>query len=198
MTSGTRRPERDQDWWSPEAEGVETTEGGGAAGGCQNAGSGAEGTESGAETETPEVEEKYRASLYRSDGASSWDRWDTDRGASGRFVAADEAERFWSYVDRSDPDGCWLWTGGVTADGYGRFVTQSGRIVRAHRHAYELLVGPIPPGHTVDHLIGPSEPCTSTLCVRAPDHLEPVTNAENLRRRHARRRATHDREETTP
>jgi hypothetical protein len=53
--------------------------------------------------------------------------------------------------------------------------------VKAHRFAYMLLVGAIPPGLTLDHL------CGQPACVR-PEHLEPVTNAENLRRRHARQR----------
>jgi len=48
--------------------------------------------------------------------------------------------------------------------------------VRAHRFAYELLVGPIPEGMDLDHV------CGVRLCVW-PEHLEPVTHAENLRRR---------------
>lgn len=40
---------------------------------------------------------------------------------------------------------------------------------------YELLVGPIPEGLTIDHL------CRNTMCVN-PDHLEPVTHRENLMR----------------
>lgn len=51
----------------------------------------------------------------------------------------------------------------------------------AHRFVYELLVGPIPAGLTIDHL------CRVTSCVR-PDHLEPVTNAENVRRMNVSRR----------
>lgn len=80
-------------------------------------------------------------------------------------------DRFWSQVAKSD--GCWLWTGAKSAR-YGRFGT-SGRVVQAHRHAYELLVGPIPEGYDLDHL------CRTTLCVR-PDHLEPVTHRENVLR----------------
>lgn len=165
---------------------VRVTGGGGAAGGCQNAGSGAEGTESGADTETLEVAENSRESVYRSDGATSGD---SRRRERGRFVAGDEAERFYANVQ---PQGeCLIWTGRTTTDGaYGRFTDSQGREVRAHRWAYTHRVGPIAPGHTLDHLIGPGEPCTSTLCVRAPEHLEPVTATENLRRRHARRRAT--------
>lgn len=98
-------------------------------------------------------------------------------------------DRFWSRVDLSDPAGCWLWTGSRTRDGYPRFArTVSPGVqvyVRAHRYAWELLIGPIPDGLTLDHL---TDRCDSTLCVR-PAHLEPVPNAENVRRRHARRRA---------
>lgn len=39
-------------------------------------------------------------------------------------------ERFWSFVDQSDPQGCWLWMGGRTARGYGLFrIRVSGRQV---------------------------------------------------------------------
>jgi hypothetical protein len=118
----------------------------------------------------------------------------TNSRDAGRFVAErSEAERFWSKVDRSARDGCWRWLGQTNQWGYGHFRRTLGpgryRTVKAHRFAYELAVGPIPAGLTLDHL------CGNQSCVR-PDHLEPVTNAENLRRRHARRRA--DREGTTP
>lgn len=101
---------------------------------------------------------------------------------NGRFVSVvPEVDRFWSKVDQADPSGCWLWLGGVNRFGYGRFAATSADLVLAHRYAYELVVGPIPAGLTLDHL------CERPPCVR-PDHLEPVTNSENLRRRHARRR----------
>jgi hypothetical protein len=48
-------------------------------------------------------------------------------------------------------------------------------IIRAHRFAYELLVGPIPEGLVIDHL------CRNRRCVN-PAHLEPVTAEENWRR----------------
>lgn len=87
--------------------------------------------------------------------------------------------RFLSRV-RTEPDGCWLWTGYVTATGYGRVAVPGRRKLYAHRVSYELHVGPIPVGLTLDHL------CRNKLCVR-PDHLEPVTLAENIRRAWPRR-----------
>ena len=71
-------------------------------------------------------------------------------------------------------DGCWEWTGSLTGAGYGKVLTfRSVRV--AHRVLYELLVGPVPDGRELDHL------CRNRRCVR-PDHLEPVTHLENVRR----------------
>jgi hypothetical protein len=91
-------------------------------------------------------------------------------------------ERFWAKVDKSGE--CWLWTA-QTHSGYGYFNVGHEHKVRAHRWSYERFVGPIPDGLTLDHL------CHNRACVR-PDHLEPVTVQENLRRSMDRRRsATH-------
>lgn len=87
-----------------------------------------------------------------------------------------QIERFWSCVQRSD--GCWLWTSALDRDGYGRFRAKiAGRPLQtgAHRVAFVLLRGPIPDGLQLDHT------CREKRCVR-PDHLEPVTIAENRRR----------------
>lgn len=81
-------------------------------------------------------------------------------------------ERFWAKVDLSGD--CWEWTAGKLPAGYGRFKMPN-REALAHRVAYELLVGPIPAGLHIDHL------CRNPSCVR-PEHLEPVTPAENVRR----------------
>lgn len=91
-------------------------------------------------------------------------------------------ERFMAKVVKTET--CWIWTG-VTAGsnakyGYFRVGTRSSDPkTPAHRFAYEHFVGPIPQGMTIDHVA--DRGCTTKLCVN-PDHLEPVTNNENMRR----------------
>jgi hypothetical protein len=82
--------------------------------------------------------------------------------------------RFWGYVQRGGEQDCWLWTAGSSC-GYGAFSPHHGHTVRAHRFAYELLIGPIPDGLVIDHL------CRVKRCVN-PAHLEPVTFGENVMR----------------
>jgi hypothetical protein len=82
-------------------------------------------------------------------------------------------ERFWEKVDKTS--GCWLWTAALWK-GYGR-IAVGRRMVKAHRFSYELLIGPIPDGMTIDHR------CRVRSCVN-PAHLEVVTNAENVMRGH--------------
>lgn len=89
-------------------------------------------------------------------------------------------DRFWAKVDKSDPDGCWLWTAAKNNNGYGVFQLGTHREQRlrlAHVVAYELVIGPIPAGFELDHVA--ARGCTNRHCVR-PDHLEPVTHAENM------------------
>ncbi|MEU2070427.1 HNH endonuclease signature motif containing protein [Streptomyces anulatus] len=83
-------------------------------------------------------------------------------------------DRFWAKVDKtSSPNNCWLWTAATTY-GYGVFSVQR-RMQRAHRVAYEALVGRIPDGLQIDHL------CRVRECVN-PEHLEAVTLRENVMR----------------
>ncbi len=78
-------------------------------------------------------------------------------------------ERFEKFFCKGS--GCWLWTGGLDTGGYGIF-TVMGTNMGAHRWAYEHYVGSIPDGLVIDHL------CRRRNCVN-PDHMEPVTVAEN-------------------
>lgn len=83
--------------------------------------------------------------------------------------------------------GCLLWTGCLGKGGYGSFrmpvalEAETGLIV-AHKFVYERWVGPVPEGLELDHL------CNTPACCN-PDHLEPVTHAENMRRAAERRKS---------
>lgn len=90
---------------------------------------------------------------------------------AGRDPYGTPLERFEAKVERTPT--CWLWRASLDHAGYGRF--KSGRHQVAHRWSYEHFVGPIPEGLQIDHL------CRTPACVN-PEHLEPVTGAENVRR----------------
>lgn len=81
------------------------------------------------------------------------------------------AERMIASADQTDT--CWTLRK-VGTNGYGS-VRVDGRTVLAHRYSYEIHVGPIPEGLVIDHL------CKNKGCIR-PDHLEPVTQRENVMR----------------
>lgn len=73
-----------------------------------------------------------------------------------------------------EASGCWLWKGAKSKGGYG-YLRVMGTPTQAHRVFYERHKGAIPEGLHIDHL------CRVRGCVN-PDHLEPVTLAENGRR----------------
>lgn len=81
-------------------------------------------------------------------------------------------ERFWSKVDKTDY--CWNWTASLNEKGYGHF-RFNGKTSKAHRVSYILTYGNILDNLVIDHL------CKNTKCVN-PDHLEPVTQGENVKR----------------
>lgn len=81
-------------------------------------------------------------------------------------------ERFWSKVAVGERGECWLWQQSTAKHGYGQ--TWDGQnVLLAHRVAWEIVHGPIPPGMSVLHH------CDVRPCVNAYDHLFLGTDADN-------------------
>jgi HNH endonuclease len=98
----------------------------------------------------------------------------------GPGLEKDQA-RFWSKVSLPNEDGCMIFAGAPRdrkRSRYGGFWV-TGRTVRAHIYSYVLAYGAVPLGLVVDHVR--ANGCRTTLCV-APNHLEAVTQEENIRR----------------
>ncbi len=83
-------------------------------------------------------------------------------------------ERFWEKIEPVPFSGCWIWVASLDGKGYGK-INIGGVITAAHRFSYTHYIGIIPDGLELDHK------CRVRSCVN-PDHLEPVTHAENVLR----------------
>ena len=94
-------------------------------------------------------------------------------------------EKFTDYISPEPNSGCWLWTGTVNRQGYGRWGKKSRY---AHRLVYETRHGAIPPGLCALHK------CDNPCCVN-PDHIFLGSRADNTRDMYAkgRDRTTGDR-----
>lgn len=96
------------------------------------------------------------------------------RGKKGEWkpkVDGPPEKRFWAKVDKSNEDGCWVWTGSINSYGYGHFWVDN-KPVRAHRWLFEQAYGPLPKDRVVRHK------CNTPACIRL-DHLVAGTPKEN-------------------
>lgn len=100
--------------------------------------------------------------------------------ALSRFRLVD---KFWAQVAAREPSECWLWTGRLTANGYGQH-GWGNVAVHAHRIAWILTYGPIPDGLVVRHLVCDNRPCCN------PAHLAIGTHADNAADRVAKGRSS--------
>ena len=89
-----------------------------------------------------------------------------------RKAEARLSSRFWSRVEKRDGDGCWIWQGRLSANGYGAFDFR-GRPQVASRFAYELTHGHVGGSLSVCHS------CDNPQCVR-PSHLWLGTHQQNV------------------
>lgn len=97
-------------------------------------------------------------------------------------------------VTPDDPDACWGWLGGLTPEGYGRFMWDlpgGGRGQLAHRFGWEHHHGPIPDGAVIDHTChdprtcADGRACPHRAC-QNPAHwalVAPLANTATDRRR---------------
>jgi hypothetical protein len=80
--------------------------------------------------------------------------------------------RFNEYAMPVPEAGCWLWTGAIASNGYGRFKVD-GKPVVASRFAWSMANGEIPTGMLVCHK------CDTPSCVN-PNHLFIGSHQDNM------------------
>jgi hypothetical protein len=91
------------------------------------------------------------------------------RGPKSRSLA----ERLWTRVEKRGE--CLVWTGYCKPDGHGqiRRGARGTKLAFVHVAAWELVCGPVPPGHELHHT------CFTPACIRI-GHLKPLTRAKHM------------------
>lgn len=100
-------------------------------------------------------------------------------------VSRPVGERLLDRIEEA-PNGCWLYSGQISDQGYGRITDEIGRTVSAHRVSYAYHCGPIPAGFQIDHQCHNSDVecaagprCLHRRCVN-PAHLRLATPRVNI------------------
>jgi hypothetical protein len=115
------------------------------------------------------VEDCENAALARSRCPKHYFHWQKANRSLIRTQISPE-QRFWSRVDRSAADECWIWNGWKDRDGYG-VIFWGGQNRRAHRVSHFLREAIWP--EVIMHL------CDQPSCVN-PDHLRAGTQQANV------------------
>lgn len=108
-------------------------------------------------------------------------------GAPNAFtpVTPTREERFYAMVSKTPTEtGCLEWLGAHGPSNHGRFGIGGKKVVLAHRYAWELVHGPIPPGKKCLHK------CDNPRCVNV-SHLWLGTQADNVRDMYEKGREKH-------
>lgn len=101
-----------------------------------------------------------------------WQRHGDPLKSRDRFATPEE-----SFAARTEWQGdCLIWTGTKTHHGYGQ-IWSDGKVVYAHRYAWERVNDPIPNGMILDHKLH----CNTACC--NVNHLRLATNPQNTAHR---------------
>ena len=100
----------------------------------------------------------------------------------------DVKDRIENSIQRVTESGCWIWLLCTFKNGYAQ-IRLDGRTQYAHRVSYQVNIGNIPEGLTLDHS------CRVRCCVN-PAHLSPMTRSENSRGADSANKGKHHRDKT--